>query len=64
MWSRGGWRSLFVARPYVTFDEMNVGLLAQGTVDDSSPRAYRSILAREEWAGTANAPVETDNIIY
>ena len=37
MLSRGGWRSVAGARPYVSGDEINAGLLAQSVIDDSSP---------------------------
>ena len=37
MLSRGGWRSLASARPYVSGDEVAAGLLAQGVIDDSGP---------------------------
>ena len=36
MISRGGWRSMAGARPYVSGDEINAGLLAQTVIDDSS----------------------------
>ena len=37
MLSRGGWRSLASARPYVSGDEVAAGQLAQGVIDDSGP---------------------------
>ena len=37
MLSRGGWRSLSAARPYVSREEVDAGLLAQGAIDDSGP---------------------------
>ena len=39
MLTRGGWRSLAGAKPYVPGDEITAGFLAQNVIDNSDPES-------------------------